>query len=166
MKCDLCQNKASVFYTQVVDGEMTKSSWCESCAKTQGVSDPTGLHMLDLLAEEHEGEDEGETFSTTKKCGKCGFGLDDLQKIGRLGCPACYRTFRKVLGERIEGMHRGGSHVGRVPQGMALVNLDRAHVADLEEELTKAVREEDFEEAARLRDEIKQARDGMKDAGK
>ena len=156
MKCDLCKKKASVFYTQVVDGDMTKSSWCASCAEKQGVTDPAGLHLLNLLAEE-QGETSEDDFSSTEECPKCGFTLEDLQKIGRLGCPKCYQNFRQILAPRIEGMHRGAIHHGRVPQGMALKQQANEQVEELEAMLSLAVADEDFEEAARLRDEIKKA---------
>lgn len=156
MKCDLCQNKASVFYTQVVDGDMTKSSWCASCAEAQGVTDPAGLHLLNLLAE-GQGEASEDDFSPNEECPKCGFTLEDLQKIGRLGCPKCYQSFRQILAVRVEGMHRGAKHQGRVPRGMALAQQANEQVEELEARLAQAVADEDFEEAARLRDEIKKS---------
>lgn len=156
MKCDLCQNKASVFYTQVVDGDMSKSSWCASCAEAQGVTDPAGLHLLNLLAE-GQSETSEDDFSPNEECPKCGFTLEDLHKVGRLGCPKCYQSFRQILAVRIESMHRGAKHHGRVPEGMSLEQQANEEVEELEVRLSLAVADEDFEEAARLRDEIKKS---------
>ena len=49
MKCDFCDTKASVFLTQLVEGQMKKVSLCETCAKERGVTDPTGFSLADLL---------------------------------------------------------------------------------------------------------------------
>lgn len=156
MKCDICKNTASVFYTQVVEGKMAKSSWCASCAEAQGVTDPAGSHLLNLLAED-AGMVVEDDFAGNEACSKCGFNLEDLQKTGRLGCPQCYQSFRQLLAARIEGMHRGVKHQGRVPKGLAQAQFTREAVAELEMQLNLAVEAEDFEEAARLRDQILKA---------
>ena len=49
MKCDFCDTKASVFLTQLVEGQTKKVSLCEKCAQERGVTDPTGFSLADLL---------------------------------------------------------------------------------------------------------------------
>jgi protein arginine kinase activator len=80
--------------------------------------------------------------------------LDDFRRRGRLGCPTCYETFQAQVGELLERVHGARSHVGRVP-GVSDEELERLQaLADLRQRLDLAVREEDYENAARLRDEI------------
>ncbi|MGE9268271.1 MAG: UvrB/UvrC motif-containing protein [Verrucomicrobiales bacterium] len=156
MKCEKCQmNEAMVFFTQIAEGKMEKSAWCESCAQAAGVNDPEGLHMLNLLADQL-GVAEGKLQVEGEKdsCASCGFTLEDLQRIGRLGCPECYRSFRSVLAERIAGMHKGDRHEGRRPEGLTLSRRDEEWIAELRQRLARAIEDENYEEAARLRDEI------------
>ena len=50
MMGDVCQTEtASVFLTQIVDGNMQKVNLCEVCSKEKGVTDPTGFALADLL---------------------------------------------------------------------------------------------------------------------
>ena len=58
MTCDLCDEKASVFLTQIVDGQMQKVNLCETCAQAKGVTDPTGFALADLLLGVGEEEKE------------------------------------------------------------------------------------------------------------
>ncbi len=49
MQCDFCESKATVFLTQLIEGEMKKLCMCEDCAKQKGVTDPTGFSLADVL---------------------------------------------------------------------------------------------------------------------
>jgi len=48
MQCDYCDSKATVFFTQIIDGNSKKSCLCEECATTQGVTDPDGFLLGDI----------------------------------------------------------------------------------------------------------------------
>jgi protein arginine kinase activator len=119
------------------------------------VQDPTGFALADLLLGIGAAE-EIEKGAVTQKCPVCGFTQSDFKKTGRLGCSTCYVTFTEALNALLKAMHKGTSHVGKVPQ--------RAHKAvelsdrmrNLSESLQKAVAEENYETAASLRDQIKQ----------
>ena len=88
-------------------------------------------------------------------CPECGMTLEELQRRGRLGCPKDYEVFRSYLGDLLERMHGARSHVGRVP-GLAAGDLERIRrISDLRQELDVAVREEQYERAASLRDELR-----------
>jgi protein arginine kinase activator len=98
---------------------------------------------------------------TEQKCPRCGFTHADFKKAGRLGCSECYVTFAEGLENLLKTMHKGTRHVGKVP-----VNLqESSHLADRLKQLTatleKAVSEEHFEEAARVRDEIKSTQEKL-----
>jgi len=93
------------------------------------------------------------------KCPSCGFTQADFKKTGRLGCAECYMTFAEGLEGLLKSMHKGTKHLGKVPQPMQQHKDYAEKLGKLQQLLEKAVADEDFEQAAVLRDEIKQARE-------
>ncbi len=148
-------NDAAVFLTQIVDGKMQKVNLCEGCSKEKGVQDPTGFALADLLLGIGAAE-EIEKGGSSTRCPVCGFTQADFKKTGRLGCSSCYVAFADGLNSLLKAMHKGTSHVGKLPARAqkTLALSDRMKM--LTENLRKAVQEENYETAAALRDEIKQ----------
>lgn len=156
MTCDVCKtNTATVYLTQIVDGNMKKINLCESCSKNKGVSDPTGFALADLLHGLGETQ-QVEQAPPTEHCPICGFTQADFKKSGRLGCSECYSTFSDALGSLIKAMHKGTKHTGKVPARMFrdIARSDRLN--ELKRTLEDAVSNEDYESAATIRDEIRQ----------
>ena len=88
MKCDVCkETEATVHLTQIISGAMHKIDLCEACAKTKGVSDPTGFSLTDLLLGlgQTENPSSSTTSSTEMRCAGCGMTQSDFKKSGRLG---------------------------------------------------------------------------------
>lgn len=133
---------------------MQKVNLCESCAKAKGVSDPTGFAMADLLLGLGATQ-QIERGQPSQRCPVCGFTQADFKKTGRLGCSACYDTFADGLAALLKGMHKGLKHTGKMPARLSrrFAMADRAKA--LEAELQHAVKDEKYEDAARLRDEIR-----------
>ncbi len=161
MKCDFCDQKATVFLTQLVEGQMKKVCLCDSCAKERGVTDPTGFSLADLLLgglPGGPGTVSGGTSPTTpgngKKCATCGFALEDLKRVRRFGCSDCYATFRDEVGQMVRGMHKGTSHIGKVPEGLMAIQFRNQRIEELRSRLDQAITSESYEEAAGIRDEI------------
>jgi len=159
MLCMLCQKKeAKVHLTDVKEGKMKKVDLCEDCAKAKGVDDPTGFALADLLM----GLGASEELATAQvgaeelACPNCGFTQADFKKAGRLGCPACYETFSAGLANVLKTMHKGTRHVGKVPRGLQLGRDFQERLKNLQRSLEEAIAVENYEEAARLRDAIKQ----------
>jgi protein arginine kinase activator len=158
MLCCICKEKeATVHLTQIAGDKMQKVDLCEECAKTKGVNDPTGFSLADLLlglGASQEIEQAG--GATGLKCPACGFTQADFKKAGRLGCSACYQAFTEPLEGLLKTMHKGTRHVGKVPESLRLGRDLTDRLKTLQKRLAKAIENEDFEEAAVLRDEIKQ----------
>ena len=158
MLCDICKEKeATVHYAKIVAGKTQKVDLCEECAKSKGMNDPTAFSLADQLfglgaALEIEQAGGG----TGLKCPACGFTQADFKKAGRLGCPDCYQTFSDALDGLLKTMHKGTRHVGKVPESFRHSRDLADRLKGLQKKLTKAVESEDFEQAAVLRDEIKQ----------
>src|SRR5437867_4279485 len=159
MLCDICkQNVATVHLTQMVGGKTKKVDLCEACSKEKGVDDPTGFSLADLLLGLGAAQEMAQAAAGTDlKCPACGFTQADFKKAGRLGCADCYTTFAEGLEGLLKTMHKGTRHVGKVPQAMQQSRDQSERLKSLKKKLDKAVADEDFEQAARLRDELKQA---------
>lgn len=153
IQCDLCSEPATVHLTQIVDAKIHKVDLCETCAKEKGVTDPNGFSLADLLA----GNMETERFGKEPlhlKCDDCGFTPKDYKKHGRLGCPSCYENLRPMIMPMLAHMHKGTAHDGKIPHHTLTREEQRQKLDDLNASLRKAVAEERFEDAARIRDAI------------
>jgi protein arginine kinase activator len=158
MLCNVCKKReATVHLTQIIEDKMQQIDLCEECSKAKGVTDPTGFSLADLLlglgaAQEIEKGTGGEVL----KCPHCGFTQADFKKAGRLGCSECYTTFAEGLEGLLKSMHKGTKHMGKVPAGLRQPRDVTDRIRLLQKRLEKAITEEDFEQAAALRDEINQ----------
>jgi protein arginine kinase activator len=90
----------------------------------------------------------------------CGFSQADFKKTGRFGCSNCYEIFADGLEAMLKGMHKGTTHVGKVPQSLLRARQREDELKKLQRDLRKAVTDEKFETAAELRDKIKQIETG------
>jgi protein arginine kinase activator len=150
MKCELCSDtEATVQVTQVVNGAVKKWNLCDSCASQEGFNIQGPISFTDILFGMGDGAPEPST-QEPKSCPSCHMQRSDFKKNSRLGCPECYETFAFELRPLIEAMHKGSQHEGKIPQNAKI----SADIARLQAQLDKAVSEQHFEEAARLRDEI------------
>ena len=157
MQCDNCgENEAVIHLTQIVNNEMSTFHLCEGCASEKGLEPgvPGGeLPLTDVLAQMGKG---ASAEAQALVCSYCGLTLEGFKRSGRLGCPHCYVAFESHLRGLLRRLHRGTQHVGKVyrpPDPTEVQRLDRLQV--LRRRLERAVAAEDFESAARLRDEIR-----------
>ena len=158
MLCCACKEKpATVHLTQIVGDKMQKLDLCEDCAKTKGVSDPTSFNLADadVLFGLGASQEIDQTSGTETKCSRCGFTQADFKKSGRLGCPECYKTFAESLENLLKTMHKGTRHAGKVPAALRESREQSDRLKQLQKKLAKAIDDENFEQAASLRDEIK-----------
>ena len=141
--------------TEIVNGQMKKIDLCEECAKDKGVTDPQGFALADLLLGLGVSS-EMDSAGSELECSTCGFTQADFKKTGRLGCSACYTVFAEPLEGMLKQMHKGTQHTGKVPKALR-VQMDNTKQRDhLNEQLKKAIETENYEEAARLRDQLKE----------
>ena len=160
MLCTICKEKpATVHLTQIVGDKMQKLDLCEDCAKTKGINDPTsfGLADLDLVLGLGASQQlEQAPGGVELKCPRCGFTQADFKKSGRLGCPECYVTFAEGLRGLLKTMHKGTRHTGKAPEALRATRENADRMKTLQAKLAKAIKDENYEQAAQVRDEIKQ----------
>ena len=154
LKCDLCSKPATVHLTQIVNSKIHKVDLCEACAQAKGVTDPGGFSLTDLLLKASlNPEQKGDI-----RCESCGFTQQDFKKTGRFGCPTCYEHFSGLLEPMLDTMHKGVVHTGKVPQRALERKSLYERLTQLETELDQAIKAERYEDAARYRDELHQAK--------
>lgn len=161
MLCDVCKKtEATVHLTQIIDNKMQTVDLCEACSKAKGVDDPTGFSLASILLGLGTTQEAGQVATSEEQhCPKCGFTASDFKKSGRLGCSECYITFAEPLQPLLKSMHKGNKHTGKVPQPkQASIDISE-RMRKLQARLDQAIKAENFEEAAILRDQIKKLKE-------
>jgi protein arginine kinase activator len=161
MQCQICSKRAATIHlTEISDGVRTEMHICERCAAEQGIAAQSQISINELLSNLLAAQPtDDELFghgAQESACPRCGFTLDRLRKEGTLGCPHDYEFFEKTLLPLIEKAHDGkASHCGKVPSRMPQDTKKVLERSGLQRQLDEAVKSEDYELAAKLRDEIK-----------
>lgn len=168
MLCDICNKiQATVHLTEIVDGQITELHLCEHCAKEKSSQMEQQFGLSDLLAGLVDfGKNIEDKEDLKLKCPNCKLSYREFKKIGRFGCSECYNTFSKYLEFLLKNIHGANQHVGKMPvcppaikqkeKAKIFIQDDSDKVDDLKARLQKAITREDFEEAAKLRDKIKE----------
>ena len=160
MKCENCANPATVHLTEVKGGKKLEKHLCEKCAaQLEGIGKPhTPINELltnFVMAHSTAGKEQ------TLQCDSCGITWAEFRQSGLLGCANDYKVFERELTPLIQRAHEGATHhVGKVPVrrvGSTGTTKKRVDTDRLKKDLARAVEDEDYEKAARLRDQIRQA---------
>lgn len=168
MKCEKCkENEATVYLQQSINGNTRSMHLCAKCAaELQGGSlfgenaFPFGGFGGDLfsnlfgIAAPERGAD--------KTCPGCGASFAEIRREGKVCCPACYAAFADELEPTIRSIHGNVVHTGRAPAARRARKDKETKIAELKKQLTEAIDAERYEEAAKLRDEIRKI-DGKKE---
>jgi protein arginine kinase activator len=160
MQCEVCQGKeATIHLTEITDGVRTEMHLCEQCAQEQGVGMksyiPLNELLSNLLSVGPKGEEPTESVESEPVCLHCGYTLDKFRDKAVLGCPNDYEVFEKQLSPLIKKAHDGATcHCGKVPAKMPTDSKKQLEIAQLRQQLDEAVRKEDYELAAKLRDKL------------
>ncbi len=156
MLCDVCEEKeATVHLTQVVNDTVKKINLCEKCAAESGLDVNNPLDFTDVLLGLGS-QNESDPEVNNKTCPACRMCFSDFRKTSRLGCQTCYIAFSEELKPLIEAMHKGKQHEGKVPVKGSDKMGTATSLLTMRKALADAIASENYEEAARIRDEIQQ----------
>lgn len=162
MQCQVCNKyDATIHLTEINDGVRSEIHLCERCAAEQGVAVKSQVPLNELLSNllaAQPGDDELlDPSAKIGACPRCGLTLDQFRKEAILGCPNDYEVFGKALLPLIAKAHDGQtSHCGKVPSRAGKTTKQQIILSNLQKRLEAAVRAEDYEQAAKLRDKINQ----------
>lgn len=160
MLCDICtKNPATVHLTEIVDDQMSELHLCEECARKKSSQMESQFGLSDLLAGLADFEKPSEEKEIVSlKCPNCGLTYKDFKKVGRFGCGECYTTFRKFLTPLLKRIHGSGMHCGKCPVKVTIgrTSKKKVDIQELRCRLQKAIEMEAYEEAAKIRDQIKE----------
>ena len=160
MICELCKEReATVHLTQVVDGVIKKMHLCEECSTKSGFDVNGPVSITDILL--GMGIEKEPAGAGERSCPRCHMRRTDFKKMGRFGCADCYTAFAEELPPLLKAMHRSDRHTGKVPAREQTRVRASEELADLQKRMDAAIASENFEEAARLRDQIQSCRQAL-----
>ena len=149
-KCQKCPNPATLHITEVLgEGQFDELHLCEQCANKYLYDGPKFAGAKGGAAELEEGS------VSQAECPTCGIKFVDFRNSGRLGCPHDYEAFRDELVPLLENIHGDVKHCGKTPRRHPQSKELLGELMHLRNQLKHAVTKEDYEEAAKLRDQIK-----------
>ena len=161
MKCEHCkQNEATCFYQINTNGNLRSYSLCADCAAklNLGGIEPHPFEGLDTDINQLFGSFFGAPLKPLQKnakvCPTCGATWREIATSGKVLCTDCYTAFREEMEPTLRSLHGAATHTGRAPAKQRAVREKDAHLKELRASLAKAIAEENFEEAATLRDQI------------
>lgn len=153
MICSECKsNNATMFYQQTINGKTSELALCKDCAAKHGIISGTSL-FSDLFNIPFIKTARSE--ENHKVCSLCGKDEKSFIKDGKVSCPVCYETFADELSVPIKRIHGNVSHIGRAPSKFKRQNDKKKVLADLKKQLEEAIKGEEYENAAVLRDKIR-----------
>ncbi len=160
MQCQICnENEATIHLTEISNGTRSEMHICERCATEQGIAVksqiPINELLSSLLAVQPSDDELADPDAQGLACPNCGFTIEQFRKEGTLGCPNDYEVLDKALLPLIEKAQNGKTtHCGKIPSKAPQNTKEQMEILSLRRQLEQAVRNEDYELAARLRDKI------------
>ena len=167
MKCEVdnCDNEATVHLTEIREGKKHEMHLCERCASEKGLPGKSHFSISDLLhgiASQAQAQAQKSKRTRETACPNCGATLSQFQSSGRFGCPECYTTFKDDVQGLVEKIHDSSQHVGKVPRRISSEISLQKDIRQLQLDLKKAIKREDYEKAAAIRDQVHQLEEQIK----
>lgn len=152
MLCQNCnKNESNMHMKRIINGRAAEVHLCSDCARSLGYGEAFsgfGLGFSDFLGDFLL---KGEHPSNSARCPVCNKSFEEIAKDGKMGCAECYSAFYDKLLPSLQRIHGKSTHMGKKPT-QTKTGGDKLMI--LKEQLENAVREQDFESAVRIRDEI------------
>lgn len=165
MLCQNCQQRpATVHLTKIINFAKTEMHLCEVCAKAAGnelgIIFGTNFTFQNLIAgllgDSSLELEQQPSIGKGLSCPNCGLTFSDFKNTGLLGCGECYRHFKTGLDPLLKKIHGSITHTGKVPRRTGGKVRIKKEIQDLRNQLQQAIQKENYEQAANLRDKIRQ----------
>lgn len=172
MLCDNCHKRmATIHLTQIINNSKVEFHLCEVCAKEKNYMNFTVAPDISSFFNSLLGFTGQPYVSASKSvtCKVCGMSFDDFKETGKMGCSNCYKTFQDRVDPIVKRIHGNAEHTGRVPKSCVAIthkNNDDKQLSEadlLKKQLEELIKQEKFEEAAKIRDKIKALENGKKE---
>lgn len=178
MLCENCKKReANVRYSENINGVKKEMHLCEDCSKKLGITDKIDFRMptfdfsnfFGSFLEDFSTPDFMPLLNEVKliKCDSCDSTFEDIINTGRYGCANCYDVFEDRMDpilKKLQGANRHNGRLGKISDNNVKFerkeeqknkeNIDNK-LEKLQEDLKRAIKEERYEDAAKIRDEIK-----------
>ncbi len=162
MLCQKCKKKiATVFITKIMNDQKIEQMFCSDCAKNEQIfveNLPGSSVTIDSLLKGFFGLNEQNSANSNNEnvmCPVCQMNLSKLAEKGRFGCSECYKVFGASALNTIKRIHKNKRHIGKIPKRVGGALGLKRKLADLRTKLESHVIKEEYEEAAKIRDEIR-----------
>lgn len=159
MKCNICGRREAVIHIQqIIGNKQSKLHLCEKCAAEKGITsidDKLEMDIAGLFAGLFESRKAITQNMEKKSCRYCGTTFDTFNKKNRFGCNHCYAVFSRILRYKFKKLTSRRQYQGKIPKKLQSYKILFIDLEKLKKNLEEAVRNEDYEKAANIRDEIK-----------
>lgn len=168
MICQECnQRPAALHFTKIINGEKAEVHLCEKCAQEHGevfmFGGDSGFAINNLLAGLFNMDSSYQKPAQSPfhqeevlQCSHCSMTFPQFLKVGRFGCAHCFETFKEQLKPVLRRLHSGNwAHTGKIPKRIGGGIYLKKQIEELKDELQVCISHEEFERAAKIRDEIR-----------
>ena len=157
MLCQSCEKRqASTHIKTILNGELREFDLCPECAAKLGYGSFFNNFGFDIDKLFGSFMDSNEGRKKTKRCNFCGSSFDEIAKTGKVGCAHCYEEFYDELLPSIRRIHGRTNHTGKLARSAGTEVKVRNEITKCKYELEQAIKTQEFEKAAELRDKIKE----------
>lgn len=156
MLCDECRRRPAVVHiTKILNNVRSEVHLCEQCAQGREELTEASFGFPKLIASLFDWGPSVPGVRRETQCEGCGLTQQDFRRLGQLGCPGCYERFAPQLGPLLRRLHGGAKHRGKIPGPEGKGIKIRRELESLRRHLEEAISKEEYEMAAKLRDEIR-----------
>lgn len=140
---------------EIIKGQKVEKHLCDHCAAEEGMAIKSHTPINELLSNFVKLHSGISTAAKEATCDTCGMTFAEFREHSLVGCAGCYRSFESLLSPLLERAHEGATHhLGKVPRRAGAGEHRQAQLIRMRKRLEQAVEAEDYELAARLRDDI------------
>lgn len=158
--CDDCKERpASVHITKINNNQKTEKHLCDQCAQKSGeisFTTDSQFAVQDLLKGMFShGVANVPQQKSGVPCPNCGMTYSDFSRLGKIGCGDCFATYGDRLEPLLRRIHGTSSHTGKVPKRSGGKLALKQKLIQLRHSLDVHVSREEYEQAAKVRDDIR-----------